>query len=139
MRPVGGQTFDEWQLSAIGVPFVPFGRDYYGWDCYGLVVCAYRDVLGVTLPDFEYKSVKDYDNIAAIFTSQIAPVWRPARGDVMDVACIWRRGRPIHAGLVVGKRRIMHVEHGIETCVEPVTNMRVEGYYVPASCSASPV
>ena len=132
-------TLDEWQRRAIDVPFVPLGRDYDGWDCYGLAVAAYRDVLGVMLPDFDYPSVRDFTNIANIFTTQIAPAWQSSDGAVMDVACIFRRGLPIHAGLVVSGNRIMHVEHGIATCHEPKTRFRIEGYYVPTGCGTTSV
>lgn len=132
-------NIDEWMRQAIGVPFVPHGRDFDGWDCYGLAVSAYHHVLGVELPDFKYPSVNDFSNIANIFTSEIAPAWQLSDGALMDVVCIFRRGLPIHAGLVVMGGRIMHVEHGIETCHEPKSRFRIEGYYVPTDCSTAPV
>jgi hypothetical protein len=50
----------------------------------------------------------------------------------MAVACIYRRGHPIHCGLVLPNRRIMHVEEGVQTCHEPFDRFRVEGFYCPA-------
>jgi len=69
-------TFDDFQRKAIGVPFVPFGRDYDGWDCWGLVIRAWQDVRGVTLPDFTYKSIADYRALAANFASRDGGFWR---------------------------------------------------------------
>lgn len=122
----------EFCRRAIGVPFVPLGRDYDGWDCYGLAVCAWHDVAGVDLPDFAYHDVKSYRLIASIFQDQIAPFWREVPApEPMAVAAIYRRGLVIHAGLVVPGRRILHVESGIETCSEPLSSFRVEGFYAP--------
>lgn len=132
-------TFTEWQRLAIGVPFLTHGRDRDGWDCWGLVIAAYRDVLGVDLPDFTYASARDYRALAREFGTRGAGYWKPCNPDPMAVACIYRRGRVIHAGLVAGKGRIMHVEEGIETCIEPAARMRIEGYYVPAGRSPAPV
>lgn len=126
-------TLDQWCRRAIGVPFLEHGRDYDGWDCWGLVIAAYRDVAGVAVPDYTYQTVSDYRALARLFTDRGGASWHPvAIPAPMAVACIYRRGRVIHAGLVVPGRRIMHVEQGIETCAESAANMRVEGYYVPA-------
>lgn len=122
-------TLDEWQRRAVGVPFVPDGRDYDGWDCWGLVVRAYRDVLGVDVPDYAWGDTRA---LIRQFADRGTAHWRPvATPAPMAIAGIFRRGRVIHAGLYVGRRRIMHVEQGIETCAESVSNMRVEGWYVP--------
>lgn len=121
------------------VPFVPFGRDYHGWDCFGLVVCAYRDVLGVTLPDYAYQSTRDPRALARLFADRSAPHYRVSDPAPMAVACVYRRGLPIHVGLVVSKKRILHVEEGVMTCVEPITRFRIEGFYVPADCRSAPV
>lgn len=126
-------TLNGWCRKAIGVPFVQHGRDFDGWDCWGLIVCAYRDVAGVVVPDYAYDSVSNYRRLAGLFTDRETSHWRRLTApEPMAVACIYRRGRVIHAGLVVPGRRIVHVERGVETCAESVSNMRVEGYYVPA-------
>ena len=46
-------TWDQFAAKAMSVPFVPLGRGYSGWDCWGLVMCGYRDVLGIELPTYE--------------------------------------------------------------------------------------
>lgn len=125
--------------KAIGVPFVPHGRDYDGWDCWGLVVRAYADVLGAALPDYQYESIADYRRLARLFTDRSQAHWRPSPAVPMAVAAIYRRGRVIHAGLVITPRRIMHVEDGINTVCEPIERFRIEAYYVPADRGAPPV
>ena len=129
-------NLQEFCRRAIGVPFLEDGRDYDGWDCWGLVMCAYRDVLGMTLPNYTFGSVK---HLARQFRDRKSPLWQPCDQHPMAIACIYRRGSTIHAGLMVGKGRILHVEQGIETCVERVANMRVEGCYVPAGSRTASV
>lgn len=127
-------TLTDWCRRAIGVPFLAHGRDYDGWDCWGLVIAAYRDVAGVAVPDYAYASIDDHRALAANFNQRQGGDWRRlAAPEPMAVACIYRRGRVIHAGLVVASRRIVHVERGVDTCMESASNMRIEGFYVPAS------
>ena len=123
-------TLDDWCRKAIGVPFVQDGREYDGWDCWGLVVCAYRDVLGIELPNYTFGSVK---HLVRQFRDRTSPLWQPCDRQPMAITCIYRRGAVIHAGIMVDKRRIIHVEEGIDTCLERVTNMRIEGTYAPVT------
>ena len=39
------------EVVGIPVPFKEQGRDRAGWDCWGIIVCAYREVYGIELPD----------------------------------------------------------------------------------------
>ena len=39
------------EVVGIPVPFMEQGRDRAGWDCWGVIVCAYREVYGIELPD----------------------------------------------------------------------------------------
>lgn len=132
-------TLTDFQRRAIGVPFVEDGRDYTGWDCWGLVMAAYRDVLGVTLPDYGPNGAHTARALLRQFTQRECSFWQRSDPAPMAVACIFRRGRVIHAGLVVPRRYIMHVEQGVETCMEPVKDFRIEGFYVPAGGNPTPV
>lgn len=132
-------TLDEWCRRAVGVPFLEDGRDYDAWDCWGLVMCAYRDVLGIELPDYGPNGKHTPRALARQFTNRNCSFATPCDYQPMAVACIYRRGHVIHAGLALPGRRIMHVEDGVNTCHQPVSHFRVEGYYVPASCGAAPV
>jgi len=133
-------TIDEWQRKAIRVPFLSHGRDYDAWDCWGLCIRGYQDVLGITLPDYNYESIRDYRALAREFTNRRCSFWKQINTpEVMSVACIYRRGSVIHAGLVMPRRRIMHVELGVETCCPRLDDFRIEGYYVPADRGTTPV
>ena len=125
-------TWDAFILRSVGVPFVEHGRGYEGFDCWGLVWIAYRDVLGIDLPSLSgsYDKVRDWKCIRELFL-MVSGEWSlaasPATG---DVAAIYRHGRPIHFGLVIQDgRRILHVEEGVETVHEPINRFRLEGIY----------
>jgi len=129
---------DNFIFKAIGVPFLEHGRDYNGWDCWGLVMRAYQDVIGVKLPDFSYNDTSEYRRLIENFSQREDRFWRKSDTRDFSVACIYRRGRVIHAGLSVGNK-ILHVERGIETCLEPASRMRIEGYYEPACLSTASI
>ncbi|HET8791809.1 MAG TPA: NlpC/P60 family protein [Modicisalibacter sp.] len=129
-------TLTEFAGQVIGLPFRPHGRGPDFYDCWGLVCVAYRQVLGMELDDYggEYHTLKDIDRLKRIFARECGDTWvRVEQPAPMDVAVIFRRGRAIHAGLYLGGGQILHVEHGIETSVQPASDFRIEGYYRPCA------
>lgn len=125
-------TLDQFAGQVIGLPFRPHGRDSRGLDCWGLVYEGYRQVLGRHIDDYggEYTTLKDIERLKGIFARECGTTWQKIeRPEPMDVAVIFRRGRAIHAGLYLGGGRILHVEHGIDVAVQPVSAFRIEGFY----------
>ncbi len=131
------QELRHFARRAIDIPFKPHGRDYEGWDCWGLVMVAYRDVLGVTIPDYtdDYRTLKDFVRLQELFTDrEDVDRWRTVdTPEVMDLVCINRRGVPIHVGLLLEGGRVLHSEHGVGTIHEPTRDLNIEGYYRPVS------
>ena len=130
-------TAEQFVERAVCVPFLDKGRDYDGFDCWGLVVCYYRDVLGIELPSYDgYDSVKNHRAVAkcfreAILTEAWLNVEIPEDG---HVAVIYRRGLPLHIGVAICRgSRIQHCEERVGTIHEPLARFRVEGYYRFAS------
>ena len=69
-------TWKEFTERAVLTPFLDKGRSYLGFDCWGLVVCGYRDVLGVSLPSYdEYDTVRNHKALVRLFVSKV-PEWR---------------------------------------------------------------
>ena len=126
-------TLRDFTRRAVGVPFRAHGRTYDGWDCYGLVQQAFREVLQITLPDWskEYDDINDWPRIAELFQGAKTICERVDPPKPGDVAMIYRRGRATHCGLVLAGRRILHVEEKAGTIIEPIARnrFRVEGYY----------
>lgn len=125
-------TWNGFIHRAIGVPFVPHGRRYDGWDCWGLVWRGYRDVLGIELSCYsdQYDQVKGWRRIHRLFLAGRSEWRQTDRPSTGDVAMIYRRGLPIHVGLMIQEgRRVLHVEEGVETIHEPIGRFRIEGFY----------
>ena len=127
-------TTGQFVERAVCVPFLDKGRSYDGWDCWGLVVCYYRDVLGVVLPSYDdYDTVRNHKALVRLFTTN-APEWRKVLAAIDGrVALIFRGALPLHAGLVIANgRRILHCEEDVGTVSEPIGRFRIEGIYCPA-------
>ena len=124
-------TTGQFVERAVCIPFLDKGRSHDGWDCWGLVVCYYRDVLGIALPAYDdYDTVRNHKALVRLFTSN-AQKWLKVP-DAIDgrVALIFRRGLPLHAGVVIANgRRILHCEQRIGSVHEPIERMRIEGIY----------
>ena len=100
----------------IGIPFVAHGRAFEGADCWGLVVLWHQSEHGITLPDYgdRYETMADWEHRAAAFdehkdddfmmlSTGIAPAI--AAGDCL---LVFARGAPLHVGLYVGERFMLH-------------------------------
>lgn len=128
-------TFEDFARSAIRVPFLIGGRDYTGWDCWGLVYVAFRDVVGVDIGDYssEYRASVTYRELAALIDRE-RPAWVQVAGKIKngDVS-LYRVGKyETHVGLIVN-RRLLHCESGVNTVLEdletPVWSKRHVNYY----------
>lgn len=127
-------TLNEFVGQSIGLPFRPHGRGPTHFDCHGLVAHAYRQVLGVEVPDYggEYPNFRDHVRMREVVAAACQHDWRRVEDpQPMDAVVIYRSGLPIHIGLYLGDGQVLHIEHGIDATVQPVTDFRVEGFYRP--------
>ena len=126
-------TLNEFHRKAMFVPFLEKGRSYDGWDCWGLVYCAYRDVFGIDLPTYQadYRHTKDFQKTARIVEKAKLDGWDevadPRAGLV--AAILGRTGDATHVGLVLPSLNILHCETGCHTVVERPAALPIEGYY----------
>ena len=91
------------------------GRDYDGYDCWGLVCLWYRDMLGIELDSFAGISTARTRDIAALIMRQKqtwSTVEKPRRHDVvlMRVRTIETSRLVAHVGVMTDERRMLHVE-----------------------------
>jgi len=125
--------------TALAVPFAPKGRDYEAWDCWGLVYCAFRDVLGIHLPSYldEYERPGDTGEsrrkLEALIVRE-AYDWKPVSlPKEMDLALFKIAGNRSHIGLMVDRANCLHTEAKIGTIIEPINGLvwakRLEGVY----------
>ena len=124
-------TLDQFVEQAIGLPFRPHGRGP-SYDCCGLLVFAYRAVLGIEVPDYsgDYPRFKDSERLNAVIHNAIALDWQRVESPKpMDAVVIYRQNLPIHVGIYIGSGQVLHIEHGIDATVQPLSDFRVEGFY----------
>ena len=132
-------TVQEFADRAIVVPFEEFGRSYDGWDCWGIPVVGYRDVLGVGLPDQtdKYSSTRRRRELRDLIDTDKVDWVRVDRPQAMDCALLLMYGLPCHIGLMLNETDMLHVEEKCMTMVEDVNRPpwrssvydKVEGFY----------
>lgn len=121
----------------IGIPYLDKGRGRSGLDCWGLVRLVYRDLLGIDLPSYldRYMTAADRKAIAALIAGELDPWQQIGAGqEVMFDAVLMREGRlSRHIGLVTEPGRVLHVNEGHTSRIEPYRHgllaNRVVGFY----------
>lgn len=115
-------TLDEFAKRAIRVPFVIGGRDWSGWDCWGLVVVAYQEVAGVKIESFarQYNDDLGYQEIAVMIGRE-RPVWNPIPAPQPLAVSLYRiNGREAHTSLCLDARTMLHAVDRVGTYIEPI-------------------
>lgn len=117
MRNMGDMA---WLNDYIGIPYVPYGRDFEGVDCYGLVKLIKHDG-GYELPDWQEMppDLKGRaDAIASVVCSGTwTPVETPEEGDF--VVC-YRTTAAHHLGLYFAGG-VIHAHEGTGVVFEPLS------------------
>lgn len=113
------------------------GNDRNGCDCYRLVVMVYRERLGIELPEFagayvdgSLASLKKVSRMIRDGKQSWQKVDKPIPFDVI----LLRTGSMVyHVGLVIDRKRMLHVMEGINSTIEEFTGIqwkkKVEGFY----------
>jgi len=126
-----------WAGHYIGLPFSDHGRDRSGLDCWGLVRLVLGEQFGVALPSYanEYQRSTQVDKISALIGREASKWKLVAAGSEAcgDVVVLRIRGKPMHVGLVLGDRQMLHIESGINSVIERYSGSnwaeRVSGFY----------
>ena len=106
---------------ALAVPYLKDGRSWLGWDCWGVVVVAGRDLFGLQgLPDVPDPPQGGLAARASAFADH-ARAWDPVAvadacpGDVV----LFGQGRAaVHCGLIVAPGVVLHAEAARGTLAE---------------------
>lgn len=125
----------EFQTKALSVPFVIGGRDFNGWDCWGVIYCAYEFVFGDPIASYsnEYDKTLSYSEIDHLINDE-KPTWiETDKPDVGDVG-LYRVGRyQSHVSLVLPNKRMLHCEQRAGTISERLDSLiwarRNVGYF----------
>lgn len=114
-----------WTADYIGLLFLGGGKTRDGLDCWGLARLVYRERLGIELDDYSglYLSDCAAKDIAPLIARAAAePQWRCVDKESVepfDVLVFRRASLAAHLGLVVDRRRFLHVnDDQILSCVQ---------------------
>jgi cell wall-associated NlpC family hydrolase len=115
------------------VPFKSEGRDFAGWDCWGLIYQAYLTCFEIALPSFANVPALENWHVSDLYTEVRRHYPEVRRGQEAPGDVVVLRGLPVHIGLVVAKGLMLHVEKDISTCIEPYTGPlwknKILGFY----------
>ena len=116
-----------WTDDYIEIPFKPDGRDRNGCDCWGLVCLVYREKLGIELPEykgvFEAQTIAQLKNVSRVMEREKESWVRVEKPHEFDVVMIRSGAYAWHVGIVIDRRRMLHVMSGINSTVEEYTGM----------------
>lgn len=120
------------------IPFVPGGRTIEGGlDCWGLFRLGYKEVHNIDLPtlqeDYDPSQIRDFEHLKKIVLKDICNWDKIDKEKPGDGILLSMRGRPIHVALVVKTGLMLHIEEGINACVENYRSSqwqkRILGFY----------
>lgn len=112
-----------WATPYVGIPFLDGGRDASGCDCWGLVHLVYRDLLGIELPTYGEISAHDVARVTERIREDSAGApWLPVTGAPRPFDVLVMRGKPLHVGVMVDARHVLHVEAATASVIVPVAS-----------------
>lgn len=122
-------TLDEFANMAVNVPFKDSGREWDGWDCWGLVRKYFKEVRNILLPSYDCSSMSE--EAKSKLTSEVdrRDGWvEVQRGqEIAGDIVIIREGRlPSHIGIVLKPGRVLHVNAKAGTCVQKYNDPAVK-------------
>lgn len=126
-----------WTDEYIGIPFKNNGTDRAGIDCYRLVVMVYQERLGIGLPNlsdvFLNGTLESLKN-ACRTISEVKKSWpETKKPKPFDLVLIRTGNLTYHIGIIIDRRRMLHVMEGIDSTVEEFTGIqwrkKIEGFY----------
>lgn len=126
-----------WVAGYVGLPFLSGGRDRAGLDCWGLVRLVLAERFGLDLPSYAgaYRDASRALDVAPLIAAE-RDLWSPVpdgSARLGDAVLLRVKGWPIHVGLLVARRRILHIEAGIDSVVErldsPIWRDRTVGLF----------
>lgn len=117
-----------WADDYVGRPFKRLGRGPHYFDCYGLVRLVLHEQHGILLPSYS----EDDPDGWSIEGHAIAhrKVTEPKPLDVailytdVRVGLTWKSA-PVHIGIFINEKNILHVEEGMCSRAQPASDLRI--------------
>ena len=134
---MSGNSLPRWAADYIGIEFNCNGRTReQGLDCYGLLRLVYLEQASITLESFDeiYSAIGDHAGIMAASATRKTH-WLKVNDTInpMDLLVFNIRGFPVHVGLALNKKMMLHTQKGHASVIENYTchkwRNRLEGAY----------
>lgn len=116
-----------WTNDYKNIPFKDRGRDENGVDCWGLVALILKNECGIEVPSYidDYDNTEERDKLAGLIAEERAKLWESVdKPQPFDVIVLEMRGVPMHVGIVIGDRLMIHCSKGVGVSVEDYTGMK---------------
>jgi len=128
-----------WCEKYIGVPYDNRGRTIQGVDCWGLAMVVERAEHNVVIPDYNvyYTTRRDAEDVGEqLVAERDAGLWLEiddGEQKCFDLVLLRSMGFPIHVGVVVDHEWMLHIEKGVDSCLEKYNGLiwrnRNMGFY----------
>lgn len=136
-----------WVNEYTGIPFVTGGRSMKGVDCWGLLTIVMEEQFNILVPINDQYSYGNREEIeeaaAAIIHESEKSIWTEIPEDdalLGDVVLMRIANLPLHIGIVVGPKWMLHSERNIDSMIEKYDNLlwvnRVLGIYRHAALNS---
>lgn len=120
-------------------PYVECGRTIDGFDCWGLVIVCYKELLGISIPTYEdivLPSMSNYKKTSSQISEQLSsyfPFTQVDDPNFGDFILINMNGQPLHIGFVLNKDDMLHTSSSSGVVIESYRGLkwqkRIRGYY----------
>lgn len=124
-----GAVLTMWWEEYLTIPFVPFGRDRSGCDCWGLARLIEREVFDRRLPSYlgEYEDYGRKGGVPQAISNNLDQytLVHPGEERSGDLCLITLSGVYVHIGVVTTPGRFVHAASDtLGVIVEPYTDYR---------------
>jgi cell wall-associated NlpC family hydrolase len=106
----------------ISIPYKDNGRDEKGVDCWGLARLFYQQELNIELPSYtgEYSSAEERKEVSSTINRhrgswKVVDCGKEQFGDIVILKLV---GLPLHIGVVLGDKKMIHTLKGSGTIIE---------------------
>ncbi len=132
-------TLEQFTDQALSAPFLDKGRSMEGWDCWGLIIIAYKKIKNVDLPSYlEYTSAIKRDELDSLIKERKNEYWEEIKKPkALDTVLLYLLGKACHIGLMLDATHFLHVQKSVLTYVDNVNSSawrgrgydKIEGFY----------
>jgi cell wall-associated NlpC family hydrolase len=117
-----------WADKFVGLKFKLGGRDWPEFDCYGLVRWVLFEQSGLVLPRYDGDDKREIAHHAMAMKQVSVDAASPLDVAVLltdiRVGLTWKSA-PVHIGVFVSEKAILHVEEGFCSRVQPAADLRI--------------